>query len=146
MFVQFFWSTAQPVAVYQKVTFKITLVLKMPQLLYTNLSGNVYLQTVSYATFLTHDLHTCASNVASTQLHGVWCHKTFFFEYWLAHNHHVLSVTLLASATKKCDFTVLRWKPFNPKRRQSQLKTFKSPFYFVMYWKQVTSCKRSRFL
>ena len=146
MFVQFFWSTAQPVAVYQKVTFKITLVLKMLQLLYTNLSGNVYLQTVSYATFLTHDLHTCASNMASTQLHGVRCHKTFFFKYWLAHNHHVLSVTLLASATKKCDFTVLRWKPFNPKRRQSQLKTFKSPLYFAMYWKQVTSCKRSRFL
>ena len=146
MFVQFFWRTAQPVAVYQKVTFKITLVLKMLQLLYTNLSGNVYLQTVSYATFLTHDLHTCASNMASTQLHGVWCHKTFFFKYWLAHNHHVLSVTLLASATRKCDFTVLKCKPFIPKTRQSQLKTFKSPLYFVMYWKQVTSCKRSRFL
>ena len=146
MFVQFFWRTAQPVAVYQKVTFKITLVLKMLQLLYTNLSGNVYLQTVSYATFLTHDLHTCASNMASTQLHGVWCHKTFFFKYWLAHKHHVLSVTLLASATKKCDFTVLKCKPFIPKTRQSQLKTFKSPLYFVMYWKQVTSCKRSKFL
>ena len=39
-----------------------------------------------------------------------------------------VSVTLLASATKKCNFIVLRWKPFIPKRRQSQLKTFKVHF------------------